>query len=147
MILGRLQFVEAELKLTEISIQSGLQPGGSRGFVFNLVNGMKGVSIDGFVQRIHICDLKVVLRGTEGDAQYVMAALRNLVNCDIEEIRYESFHAWPISPNTPSFKILTSASRRAKKSDISVDAFDNKSICSKSSGGSIRLKRYDSTVI
>ena len=56
--------VEAELMLSEISVQAGLQPGGSRGFVLNFVNTMTGVLIDGFVQRIPYHNLKVVIRVT-----------------------------------------------------------------------------------
>jgi hypothetical protein len=124
---------EAELKLTGITIQTGLRPGGSRGFVFNFVNTMIGVFIDGFVQRIPCHDLKVVIRGTEDHVQYVIGQLRNSIDCDIQEIRYGGYHAWP---SDPRFKILRSASRRALKSDLSDDIFDNKSIRSKSSTGS-----------
>eukprot|EP01034_Spumella_vulgaris_P036856 gene36856-45468_t len=124
---------EAELKLTGISVQTGLQPGGSRGFVLGFVNTMTGVLIDGFVQRIPIHDLKVVLRGTEEHVQFVIGQLRDSIDCDIQEIRYGGYHAWPADPR---FKILGSATRKALKSDKSDDAFDNKSIRSKSSAGS-----------
>ena len=124
---------EAELKLTGISVQTGLQPGGSRGFVFNMVNSMTGVFVDGFVQRIPVHDLKVVLRGTENDVQNVIRELGEKIVCDIQEIRYGRYHTWPSNPH---FKILGSSSRRALKSNVSNDAYDNNSIRSKSSSGS-----------
>lgn len=124
---------EAELHLTGISVQTGLQPGGSRGFVFNLVNTMTDILIDGFVQRIPVHDLKVVIRGTEDHVQYVIGQLCGSIDCDFQEIRYGRYHAWP---RDPRFKILRSSTSRALKSDISDDAFDNKSTRSKSSAGS-----------
>lgn len=129
----RVSRFEAELKLTGISVQTGLQPGGSRGFVFDFVNTLTGVLIDGFVQRIPVHDLKVVIRGTEDHVQFVIGQLRDSIDCDFQEIRYGGYHAWP---SDPRFKIIRSATRRALKSDVSDDAFDNKSIRSKSSAGS-----------
>lgn len=115
---------EAELKLTGISIQTGLQPGGSRGFVFDLVNTLTGVLIDGFVQRIPVHDLKIVIRGTEDHVLLVIEQLRRSIDCDFQQIRYINYYAWP---SDPRFKIIRSTTRRALKSDISDDVFDNKS--------------------
>jgi len=107
---------EVELRLIGISIQTGLQPGGSRCFVFNLVNTMTCVLLDGFVQRIPVNDLKVVIRGTEDHVQHAIRQLRDSVECDFQEIRYGGYHAWPSNPH---FKILKSTSRKALKSEVS----------------------------
>ena len=104
---GLVSRFEVELRLIGISIQTGLQPGGSRGFVFNLVNTMTCVLLDGFVQRIPVNDLKVVIRGTEDHVQHAIRQLRDSVDCDFQQISYGSYIRWP--PN-PRFKILKSAS-------------------------------------
>lgn len=94
---------EAELQLTGISVRTGFQPGGSRGFVFDFVNAMTGVLIDGFIQRIPVYDLKVVILGTGEHVLFVIGQLRDSIDCDIQEIRYGGYHAWS---SYPRFKIL-----------------------------------------
>ncbi len=128
MVLGHVQtkkYFEAELQLTGISIKNGLQPGGSRAFVFDIVSNIReSIVIDGFVQRIPIHDVRVVIRGTEDHVERVIGKLREDIDCDFQEIRYGRYHAWPA---VPRFKILPSTTRKALKSDISGDANDNKS--------------------
>jgi hypothetical protein len=101
---GHIPRVEAELELQEISVQVGLQPGGSRQFVFKMINSLTQlVVIDGFVQRVSNHDLKVVIRGTDSDVRYVIGLLCN-IECYIQQIRYEEYHScWPAFP---CFKIL-----------------------------------------
>ena len=91
--------VEVELKLSGLSIKTGLQPGGSRGFVLYLVTTLTGVLIDGFVQRVPVHDLRVVIRGTEDHVVFVIERLRNSIDCDIQEIRFGSYHSWPSNPH------------------------------------------------
>jgi hypothetical protein len=104
--------------------------------ICNLVNDVRFVQIDGFVQRIPAHDIKVILRGTTDHIDVVTAEITSLFahadeNCQIETVRKISISRLP--PN-PSFKILNSASRYAIKSDKSPEEYDNHS--SKSSHAS-----------
>jgi hypothetical protein len=131
---GAVRHVEVEWKISGIPVTIGLGPNGSRQFVNDIVIAITSVLIDGFVIRIPTHDLKVVIRGTEADVQYVLQQIRDSMNdCDIEEIRFNLYHAWP---NNPSFNICGSISINAIKSDKSDDKFDNKSRGSNSSAGS-----------
>ena len=131
---GAVRRIEVEWKLTGIPIKIGLGPNGSRQFVNDLVNTIVGVVIDGFVMRIPAHDLKLVIRGTGDDVVYVLQQIRDAIpDSDIEEVRNNSYHAWPTNP---SFKIVGSASTKAVKSEHSDDKFENKSMRSNSSAGS-----------
>ena len=113
----RPKYYELELKLSGIPITAGLQPGGSRQVVFDIVNGMRGVAIDGHVQRIPVHDLKVTIRGIERHVNLVSAELRrSLAECDFEQVRYVRYEAWP--ERGPHFIIMPSASREDLKSDM-----------------------------
>ena len=121
------RYVEVELKLSGIPVQIGLGHNGSRQFVHDIVNSIRGVEIDGFVQRIPVHDLKLVVRGTESDVLIVLQDIRVEIDkrssenhCEIETIRFIACLSWPSSR---SFKILGSASIRAIKSDNSDDKF------------------------
>lgn len=121
--------------LTGFPIETGLQPGGSRAYVFNLVDSIRLVSIDGYVQRVPVHDLKVVIRGTEDDVKIVLQTISNSIpiECGVQQISLVPYIVWPHSPR---FKILASTSAKALKSDLSGDDYDNKSNRSKSSNKS-----------
>ena len=118
--------METELKLSGIPIRVGLQPNGARGVIHLIVDSLRNVFIDGYVQRIPDHDIKIVLKGTERDIQIVVTEIvKNIPDCNIETVRYCYCVSWP---NVPSFKILQSASRDAVKSKLSDDCYDNKSV-------------------
>ncbi len=121
----RVTLFETELALSGFSITAGLSEGGSRGYIHRLVTDCFGVLVDGFVQRIPVHDLKVVLRGSENDIDFVTNQIRSsLSTCQIEVKRRVSLGGQSIL--SPTFKILRSASREAIKSDLTGDSNDNK---------------------
>merc|ERR1712194_632779 len=90
---------EVELRLTQIPVESGLHNGGCRGLVLSLVTGIRCIEVDGFVQRIPVHDLKVVIRGTAEHVQSAIQVIRSSIDCDIEQLRSTNYHAWPSKPS------------------------------------------------
>ncbi len=120
---------EVELRLSGDLVRIGLAEGGSRGYINRFVNSFF-LPIDGFVQRIPEFDLKVVLRGTEADLDYVINRMRlNLPAITFEQIRWVRYSIWSFAP---SFVIIRSSSRFAIKSPRSGDSNDNHSVRSNS---------------
>ncbi len=112
--------------MSGVPVTVGLSEGGSRGYIHRLVTGCFGVLVDGFVQRIPVHDLKIILRGSENDIDIVANLIRSqLSTCEIEVKLRVNLGGQSIP--SPSFRILRSASREAKKSDLSDDIYDNKS--------------------
>jgi hypothetical protein len=96
------------LKLVGPSIEKGLQPGGSRQAICERVNGNRLLQIDGYVQRISGHDLKVVLRGSDGDITVAVAEITSGLTDTVvtfgNRIHYTS--RWP---DPPTFRILKSS--------------------------------------
>jgi hypothetical protein len=119
------------LKLVGPSIEKGLQPGGSRQAICERVNGNRLLQIDGYVQRISGHDLKVVLRGSDGDITVAVAEITSGLTDTVvtfgNRIHYTS--RWP---DPPTFRILKSSVSSALKSEQSPEHYDKKSVASQS---------------
>ncbi len=110
---------ETELRISGVPLTAGLAEGGSCGFMHRLVTNCVGVLVDGYVQLIPPHDLKVVLRGTANDLNFVIAQIDSeFLECEIEVLRY--VHRGIPLPSKPSFRIITSSSslQAAKKSGV-----------------------------
>ena len=96
---------ETELRLSGVPVTFGLSEGGSRGYIHRLVTGCFGVLVDGFVQRIPVHDLKIILRGSENDIDIVANRIRSqLSTCEIEVKLRVNLGGQSIP--SPSFRIL-----------------------------------------
>ncbi len=130
-----------ELRIYGVPIRYGLAPGGSRAVIWNFVNDIRNVEIDGFVQRIPDYDIKILLRGTKEHTDLVFDEIMSRFpdeGCQIETLRSISISSLR---RNPSFQILNSSSR-AKKSDQYPGKYDNISSKSSDQGKDSSLKTY-----
>jgi hypothetical protein len=128
-----MSYLETELLISGVPVQMGLVEGGARTYMANLVNSTLNVSVDGHVMRLPKYDLKVILRATILDTDIILAVIRNAMedigkdNINISMLR-SNHYCTGLWPTKPAFKVLRSASREAKKSPLSDDVYDNKSV-------------------
>lgn len=113
------QLFETGLKSSWIPISAGLAEDRSRGYIYKLITNYRGVRIEGYVQCIPTNDIKV----GHGNNWTLLWICKELEECEVDVLKFLlDFH------RNLSFRIHQSASPRAKKSNLSDDRYDKKSV-------------------